>query len=411
MGLVMVGVSHHDVSLATLEDFSRLAADLPGELVRQPHAGVSGAVLLSTCNRVEVYIEADDTRRVGDAVRDLLVRRYEHEIDFPRPRIADDVARHLFAVAAGLDSMVVGEDEISGQVRRALAQARTQGTTSAGLERLFQGASSTSKQVASSTGLGAAGRSIVSVALDLVEQEGPIAGKAALLIGTGAFARVAHASLRKRGMTDLMVFSMSGRARRFVETHGGQAVQQAGLLDALSRAELVVACSGAPHPVLDARMLDAVTSDRLSPLPILDLALTQDVDDDARGLQQVRVIDLEVISHHVPSEHGDALAKAQRIVNDSVTRFGLREDERTADSAVVAMRTHVTAILEREQLRANARLDESTAAEVSLALHRFAGELLHEPTIRARQLSREGAGREFDQALQILFGIDPSTPR
>ena len=405
----MVGVSHHDVPLPVLDELSRLVDELPAELVAQPHAGVDGAVLLSTCNRVEVYLEAGDTRRAADAVRDLLIRKCSHaapDVDFPRPRLADDVARHLFAVAAGLDSMVVGEDEIAGQVRRALTQARAAGTTSPSLERLFQSASSASKQVSSSTGLGAAGRSIVSVALDLVEQEQPLSGKPALLIGTGSFARVAYASLGKRGMSDVMVFSMSGRARRFVETHGGEAITQAGLIDALGRAELVVSCSGAPHPVLDARTLESVTLDRQSPLPVLDLALTQDVDDDARGLASVRVIDLEVISRHVPSEHGDAYAAAQRIVNEAVRKFGLREDERSSDAAVVALRGHVLAILEREQARAHARLDVETSEAVAHALHRFAGELLHEPTIRARQLSREGAALEFESALRTVFGID-----
>lgn len=408
MGLAMVGVSHHDASLAVLEDLSRLVNDLPRELVEQPHAGVKGAVLLSTCNRVEIYLEADETRRAAEAVRDLLIRKHVADLDLPRPRMADDVARHLFAVAAGLDSMIVGEDEIAGQVRRALGQARHEGTTSPSLERLFQAASQTSKRVTSTTGLGAAGRSIVSVALDIAEQDGSIAGKPALLIGTGAFARVAHASLRKRGTDDVMVFSMSGRAKRFVDTHGGQVVHQADLLDALGRADVVVACSGAPHPVLDARMLDSVTLDRVVPLPVLDLALTQDVDDEARSLRGVRVIDLDFISKHVPAEHGDAYLEAQRIVNEAVRAFADREDERSSDAAIVAMRAHVTAILEREQQRARTKLDAASAEQVVLALHRFAGELLHEPTIRGRELSREGAAREFEQALHTLFGIDPN---
>lgn len=402
----MVGVSHHDVPLAVLEDISRQSAELPVQLMSQPHAGVNGVVLLSTCNRVEFYVDADQPRHVAEAIGDLIVRRHGEALDLPRPRLGEDVPRHLFAVAAGLDSMIVGEDEIAGQVRRSLAEARTSGTTSAPLERLFQAASNASKRVSSRTGLGAAGRSIVSVALDLVEEDGPIAGRPALLIGTGAFARVAHASMRKRGMTDVMVFSMSGRARRFVESHGGEAVGQAGLLDALGRAEVIVACSGAPHPVLDAHMLRAVVATRSTPLPVLDLALTADVDEEARTIAGIRLIDLDVIAHHAPSEHGDAVAEAHRIVNEAVARFGLREEERTSDSVIVAMRGHVAAILDREQERARTRLDPTSAAEVTQALHRFASELLHEPTIRARQLSREGDAAEFERALNTVFGID-----
>ncbi len=407
MGLALVGVSHHDVPLSALDEINRSATSLANDLVGEPHAGVSGAVLLSTCNRVEIYVEADDPRRAADGVRNIFLKRTGNAVDIPMPTLGLDVARHLFSVAAGLESMIVGEDEVSGQVKRAITRARKERTASASLERLFQTASATSKRVSATSGLGAAGRSIVSVALDLVEQDfGSVGEGPALLIGTGAFARVAHASLRKRGVEEVMVYSSSGRAKRFVETHGGTVVEQAGLVDSLRRAALVVACSGAPHPVLDAHTLAIVTEGRQRALPVLDLALTQDVDDEARSLMTVTVIDLDVISRHAPEEHGEAVTRAHRMVNEAVEHLGVQEAERNADAMVVAMRSHVVAIMEREQRRAASRLGGEAAAHVAEALHRFTGELLHEPTVRARQFTREGSADEFEQAVRTVFGIE-----
>jgi glutamyl-tRNA reductase len=307
--------------------------------------------------------------------------------------------------------MVVGEDEVSGQVRRALQRARTDKTTSASLERLFQAAAATHKKVASNTGLGAAGRSVATVALDLAEeQSGPIGGQPVLLIGTGSFARVVYAALAKRGVDAPMVYSSSGRAKRFVESHGGIPISTPDFMDALAKAELVVSCSGAPHPILDAGTMEAITSHRAQPLPVLDLALTQDVEDAVRTLSTVNVIDLDYISRHAPAEHSEAITRAQKMVNDAVERFGTKEAGRSADAVVVAMRSHVTAVMERERERARQRLTAEQAQYVEEALHRMVGELLHEPTIRAREFTKEGLVDEFENAVHVVFGIDATMP-
>lgn len=407
----MVGVSHHDVALSLLDEISQAASSLPQDLVNEPHAGVSGAVLLSTCNRVELYFDADDTRRAADVVHRMFMKRLGQDVDVLAPRIGVDVARHLFSVSAGLESMVVGEDEVSGQVRRALQRARTDKTTSPSLERLFQAAAATHKSVASNTGLGAAGRSVATVALDLAEeQSGPIGGQPVLLIGTGSFARVVHAALAKRGVDAPMVYSSSGRAKRFVESHGGIPVTTADFMDALAKAELVISCSGAPHPILDSATMKAITEHRVQPLPVLDLALTQDVEDEVRQVSTVSVIDLEYISQHAPAEHSDAITRAQRLVNEAVESFGAKEAGRSADAVVVAMRSHVNAVMERERERARTRLTADQAQYVEEALHRMVGELLHEPTIRAREFTKEGLIDEFENAVHVVFGIDAAMP-
>src|SRR5690606_26291843 len=279
-------------------------------------------------------------------------------------RTGQEVTEHLFAVASGLDAMVVGEREIAGQVKRALAEAREQETTSKTLELLFQTASRTSKRVGTQTELGAAGRSVVALALDLAEREvPPWDSTRAVLIGTGSYAGASVAALRARGCTDIRVFSRSGRAATFAASHDVQPVDS--LVEALADADLVVSCSGArgraaatgtgdgtdlavvegdvgspatlPHLRTDAapeaslgHVLDAAglvrarerAADRAGdepeprPLVILDLALHRDVHPGVADVEGVLLYDLATLKAHAPAVAHDVVAQAQAIVDD-----------------------------------------------------------------------------------------------
>jgi glutamyl-tRNA reductase len=411
MPLALAGVSHLDVGLPELEQISALAHDLPSELLMQ-HAA-EGAVLLSTCNRVELYLDAPDVERAVARASELLASPTFGVPDLDRrlrSRTGDDVARHLFAVTSGLESMVVGEAEISGQVRAAVADARRDGTVTAPLDRLFGTASRVSRQVASTTGLGAAGRSVVSVALDLVERDhGPIAGRTVCLIGTGSFARISHAALRSRGVGELLLYSLSGRAARFAETHDGTVIGQAELAAALSRADLVVSCSGAPHPVVDRSALAPTLAGRTATdlLPIVDLALTHDVEPEVRELGGVHVIDLTDVAEHAPPVHAGAVRRARDVVDDAVVGFVRVEAGRLADPAIVALREHFRREMSDELERAERRHAAHTLTAVTGALDRFANGLLHVPSVRIRELVAQGRGAEAMAALELLFGVGP----
>jgi glutamyl-tRNA reductase len=409
MPLALAGVSHLDVGLPELEHASVHALDLSSELLMQHVA--DGAVLLSTCNRVELYLDAQDPERAVARASELLGTAIVAIPDLPsrlRRRIGDDVARHLFSVASGLESMVVGEAEVAGQVRAAIAEARREGTVTAPLDRLFGTASRVSRQVATTTGLGAAGRSVVSVALDLVEREhGPIAGRTVCLIGTGSFARISHAALRSRGAAELLLYSLSGRAARFAETHEGTVVAQSALADALIDADLVVSCSGAPHPVIDRAAIEQVTARRVRELPIVDLALTHDVEPEVRALAGVRVFDLADVAAHAPPAHGEAVQRARSVVDAAVDGFRRVEAGRLADPAIVALRERIAATMAGELERAERRHANQTLVAVTGALDRFANELLHIPSVRIRELVAQGRGAEAMAALELLFGVAP----
>lgn len=410
--------SHRNRDLALLEQLS-VGADALGAAVVDAHSPVHGAVVLPTCNRFEVYLETDDA--VG--AREAIVTQLERTTALERERIeaalvtyeGDDAVQHLLAVSTGLESMVVGEREISGQVRRALNDAHTQEHLTPLLDRLFQSALRTARVVASSTGLGTSGQSVVSVAFDLAEHTVAMNGARALVIGTGALAQSAVTSMLARGVEVEGVFSPSGRAAEFAARHGLRALDDAGLHAALREADLVLACSGSENTVLTARMVSSARADVSAPLTIVDLALHTDVDADVAELAGVRVVDLTDVGTHAPQESAGAIDAARAIVAHAVARFEAGENARSLDPAVVALREHVFGLLEREVTRNRPAQDATPQAieqadSTEQALRRFAKTLLHTPTVRAREHAQAGESDQYLDAIRALYGIDVAVP-
>src|SRR5699024_1198953 len=225
--LICVSVSHRTADFALLERLSAAAANADPT---HGLAGARGSVVVATCNRYESYLDVDDALAMDEPapLAELFLRLADQVGVTPdrmraaaRTMTGSRVAAHLFAVASGLDSVVVGEDEIAGQVRRALADAREAGSTTPALERVFQMASTTSREVKNVTGINAAGRSMVRLALDLAESRVPAWDRVnVLLIGTGAYAGTTWAALRERGVDQIGVASPSGREHVFAQRDG-----------------------------------------------------------------------------------------------------------------------------------------------------------------------------------------------
>ncbi len=419
---MVLGASHHDLELTQLERLSASTGLLTAalyDLRARPDSPISGAVALATCNRLEIYLDAERFHDAIDAVTERLAELADMQpavaAGLLKVRVGAPVAAHLFTVAAGLDSMVVGEAEISGQVSRALTAAHAAGITTPVLHSLFQSAARTAKQVAAGTGLGSAGRSVASVAIDIAagllsggvaEEPTRLASTTCLIIGTGAYARVVAGALKGRGCTRLQVFSPSGRAESFAATHSAEVVAAEQFADAVGKADLVVACSGTTGGVLDVRTVTAALAGRSQVLPVVDLALRPDVSAGVRALPGVQVIDLYTVADGAAPEHREAIVAAQDVVIAAVAKFEDDQAIRTLDPAVVALRQHVSLAVEKEMTRLRAKYDDDVAAEVELAMHRVTQSLLHTPTLRARELARTGNGAGYLQALHTLFGIE-----
>ncbi|WP_026818889.1 glutamyl-tRNA reductase [Arthrobacter castelli] len=418
MNLLSLVATHTDVDLETIARLSAGSSEVGTSVIDDGHP-ISGAVVLSTCNRYEIYCELPSEGDAGTA-QTALVRQISHNSGID-PHLVEqsfavntgvDVSRHLFSVGSGLDSAVVGEREIAGQVRRALIEAQETGTASGGLTRLFQTASKTAKDVGSRTGLGQQGLSIVTVALELAADLGGAdwSGRNVVIIGTGAYAGATMSLLREHGCSNISVFSSSGRAESFVASRGGTALDRDSLPAALAGADVVIGCSGGSNRIT-ADDLSRVRSAPAKPLIMIDLALTHDFDAGVGDLEGVELITLESVRLAAPQEQADSLTTAHEIVADAAESFESQQKSRTVDAAIVALRKHTHNVLDVELERVRAQHGCTAAAEeVEFALRRMVKQLLHIPTVRGRQLAADGEQDTYIAALEALYGIEVAEP-
>lgn len=431
-----VSASHTTADFATLERLSATVEKLPSHLLGSL-PGVRGSVVLATCNRFEAYLDLESSAdgRWVSAVAAVVETIAEASGMSPR-ELRDTLAfkqgpaavQHLFAVASGLESVVVGEDEITGQVRRALEHAQHDGGASPALETLFQRALEASKAVKNSADRGAAGRSIVGVALDMASTRvRDWATTRVLLVGTGAYAGAAVGALQARGVTDIRVHSVSGGGTRFAERHDLPLVQRASFALEAATADVVLCCTTSTHVVLQAATLMAgrgsapgstVTPGRLrlasteravpSSILVIDLGLPRNVDPDVAALDGVSLIDLETIRLHAPIDNIADMSEAEALVFEASQRFTAAERVRDVAPALVALRQHVLDLVDTEVARAQKRADFNETTEE--ALRHLGGVLLHQPMTRSRELADQGQAAAWLDGLVALFGIDPGAP-
>ncbi|MTE24690.1 glutamyl-tRNA reductase [Microbacterium sp. ZXX196] len=404
--LLCVSASHQTAPFELLERLSAHTEAI-APLIPSETDGIVGAVVLSTCNRVEAYVDID--RATPDAGIDAAQRAIEQATGVSVDELGGScevsvggrVAEHLFAVASGLESVVVGEGEIGGQVRRALAEARELGTTSRDLERLFQRATETQKSVKNATALGRAGRSLVRLALDLADSR--IADWSALtvlLVGTGAYAAATLAALRDRGAGEVLTYSPSGR-EQFALKHGLERVDTASYAQTAASVDMIITCTSQEEPVLDAGVLAA--GGFAGRAFVIDLGLPRNVAPDVADVEGVTLLDLETIRLHAPLEELQATDAAREIVRDAAAKFAQVGRQESAQPAVVALRTHAFSLLERELERGR---NHEHAEAIEQALRHFTGMLLHTPTVRAQEAAVDGRADDVFQALETLFGVD-----
>lgn len=407
MPTLVIGATHRTLGSEALCELGQQAPEI-ASLLHSEDSQVVGSVVLATCNRFELYLDSctfhGGVEQALSAVRAVMSGR-PRTVEAMHVHSGEAVARHLFSVACGLDSMVVGEAQIAGQVRAALAGSED--TVTPVLRRLFHQAVTTAKAVATRTGLGSAGRSIASVGLDLVERRhGPLAGRDTLVLGTGDFAGVVVAELSRRSVASIGVHSRSGRGERFATTHPQVHVVSPGMLrGALAEADLLVTCSRPGFPSLAADFVAHSRLDRGCCLPVLDLSGAGELSPEAMRLDLLDAITLDEIGRNAPEEHTSALATARELVDAAVAAYLHMEEGRRAAPAVTAMRAHISEIIARESAAAHRQYSEETAAAVERSLRRVSSALLHTPSVRAAELARQGELKDYVRAMHILFGI------
>ena len=419
MNLLSVGASYRTADVGTLERLAIADGALPlvlQRLVAQPYIGE--AVVLSTCNRVEVYAAVSGFHGgLGDICNVLA-----EQAGLPAAELAghlyvhyDEAAvRHSFRVSAGLDSMVVGEAQILGQLRDAYHAATESDSAGRLLHELMQQALRVGKRAHAETGIDRAGQSVVTAALDVAATHvGDLTGRTALVIGAGAMGALSVATLTRAGVGPLKVTNRSNeRAERLAEAYGAVAVPFTELDAALASVDLVVTATASIGPVLTRERLEPALAARNGdvPLVVLDLAVPRDVATDATELDGVVVIDIDGLAASRRALPAAAeTAAVEQIVTAEVDHFlGWLRGTDIAPT-VAALRTRADRLVAAELGRLTARRPEFTEeqrADVSRTLHRVVQQLLHSPTVRVRQLAAEPGGDQYAALLRELFDLD-----
>lgn len=415
MTILALVASHKNVDLETVSHLADGASAIPTSIAQK---SVKGTVVLSTCNRLEIYAEVSTNERTAPAVVESRVEVASHvmyDVIAEKSGLSKDVVRssfdlytdsdaahHLFTVASGLESAVVGEREITGQVRRASALAQENEHSSANLVRLFDRAAFVARQVGQQTALGSRGRSVVSVALELADEvaSGSWENRSVLIFGTGAYAGATVAALHERGCQNIAVYSRSNRAEEFASKRGVFPVQGENLAAEMQAADIIIGCSGGSEPM------------PASEIPagrhvILDLALSHDFAPEAAELDNVDLITLETVRLAAPDETVESVETARQIVELSTREFEVKEKSRDVDAAIVALRKHTMSVLDSELEKVRTHYGCGAAAEeMEMAMRRMVKSLLHTPMVRARQLAQEGRENDFVAALDALYGIE-----
>jgi glutamyl-tRNA reductase len=419
MTALVVGISHRSAPIALLE---RLAVDADGaaklveDVLANPH--VSEATVVATCNRLEIYAAVD---RFHGSVEDISQRLLEpagESVEALLPHLYvhydDGAVSHLFRVAAGLDSMAVGEAQILGQTRDALSRGQELGSVGPVLNTLFQQALRVGKRAHAETGIDRAAPTLVSAALDRAvggqpgqNVEADLAGRRVVVVGAGAMAALAVATVTRRGAGDVVVLNRTpARADRLAVEYGVRSAPLSAVGAEVARADLVVACAGAKGVLVGH---DVVAAAR-RPLSMVDLALPHDIDPSVAALPGVTLVTLADLGEDLRgSEAGAEVEAVRTIVTDEVESFLSARRQASITPTVVALRSMATGVVESELDRLERRLpslDERTRAELRQALRRVADKLVHQPTVRARELDVE-ASVTYATALAELFALDP----
>lgn len=415
MSVLVVGISHRSAPVAVLE---RLALDkdavvkLLGEVVEGTH--VTEATAIATCNRLEVYADVDRFHDTVDEVSRLLTVRAQAGSEELLPHLYvhydEGAVAHLFNVAAGLDSMVLGEGQILGQTREALRLGQETGTVGPALNVLFQQALRVGKRSRAETDIDRAAPSLVSTALE--RSAVPVDEARVVVLGAGAMASLAVATASRRGARDIVVLNRtSSNAVRLAEEYDARSAPLSELSAELRSADLVVACTGAAGVLITQEALAAARTGVSRPLSVIDLALPHDVDPTVVDLPGVELIGLAGLAQELrDTAAASGVEDVRDIVAQEIAAFLAVRRQAAVTPTVVALRSMATSVVDAEMARLAARLpdlDEATRAEVLHTVRRVADKLLHEPTVRVKELAGEEGAVSYATALADLFRLDP----
>jgi glutamyl-tRNA reductase len=433
VSVLVVGLSHKSAPVAVLER-AVVSGDTVTKLLRDVVQAepVAEAFVVSTCNRVEVYADVDRFHAGVTAICELLARHCgvpSHELtQYLYVHYEDRAVSHLLAVASGLDSMVVGEDQILGQVRSAVKLAAEHGTAGRVLGELGRLALRTGKRARAETAIGRAGFSLLSAAVELaaasfgpLRPHDPLAGRDVLIVGAGSMSGLATATAARSGAASIAVANRTRKhAERLAASVSTVTTTVTGLADlpaAIAAADVVISCTGAAGQVITGDMVSAALAAREAEadrgaLVIMDLAMPRDVEPAVAALPGVVLIGMDQLSEHAGAVRDDDVAAVRAILEAELAAYQSAMDAARVAPTVVALRAKAAGVVDAELARLAGRLSADDLSghaldEIAQTVRRVVDKLLHAPTVRVKELAGSPGGEEYAAALRVLFDLDP----
>jgi glutamyl-tRNA reductase len=421
--VLALGISHRTAPIELRERLALTEGHAVGvlrELVDAPT--VSEGAALSTCNRTELYLVVGDPVEAETLALGVLAREADIRPTELLGRIyalrGTEAARHLFSVTAGLDSMIIGEAEIQGQVKRAYELALVEGVTGPILNRLFRGALAAGKRARHETGISEKGLSLSSAAVELGQRTlGDLAKRRVLLLGAGETAELTAKALAARGVETVFIANRHyDRAIGLAQRFGGRAVRFEELPEQLEHADIVVSSTASPHHIVELDELRLVMDAREGrTLLLIDLAVPRDIDPNCRELPGVTLHDVDdlqaAVARNASGREAEA-TKAQQILDGELGRFERWLGSLEVLPTVAALRERADQIVEAVLAENDARWEALTDADrkrLRLAVRAVANRMLHEPTLRMKKASEDESVYVYVHALRELFGLDSET--
>ena len=420
MHVFLLGVSHRTAPVDLRERLDFSSRDL-GAAVEAVAARPSMAesVVLSTCNRSEIYVASEDPARARDELVTFLSDYHHVPAQTFQPHLFalenSAAVAHLFRVAAGLDSLVVGEPQILGQVKDAFQSATNKRCVGPVLRHVFQWSFGVGKRVRTETALGEGAVSVSFAAVALARKIfGRLQGRRVLVVGAGEISSLTAQHLRAQGVGDIVITSRThAHAETLAAEVGGMAVPWEGMIAALGSAEIVITATGSPRPIITRAQLEAVQGRRArsNPLFIIDVAVPRDVDSAVGDIEQVflyNIDDLQSIVEENLSRRAAEVERAESIVNEEVTRFMAWQRSRSAVPTVVALRQRFESIRRSELQRLEGKLgalSPDARARVDEVTRLIVEKLLLEPTEQLKALPDEETQAAYTEAVNRLFKL------
>jgi glutamyl-tRNA reductase len=416
----MIGLSHHTAPLEVRERLAIASDELAQALQTLRARGLEEALLISTCNRVELYATAESTQMAVRAVRDYFNERTNgHDVT---PHLYEHtgpaVARHAFRVASSLDSLVVGEPQILGQVKDAFTAATAAGTVGALLGRCMNRALAVAKRVRTETGIAAGAVSVSSIACDLAKSIfGELTGRRVVLVGAGEMSEGAAKALAQQGTLLTVVNRNQERARAVAEACGGEPREFDQLAHELVTADVVITSTASPRYVITRELMQGVIrSRRHRPLFLIDIAVPRDVDPRVENLDNVFLFDIDdleqVASQNIAARKREA-EQAERIIDEEVSAFEQWQRSLDLTPTLVALREKVRDVVTAELQRTLPRLKSVNEAEkksLELMCDAIVNKLLHTPLTQLKKSREEPEGDQLVASVRKLFSLDEPPP-